>query len=300
LSQALAAVPDSKTSVGFTNWDAALAGQRTGEAQRRDLLTRSVLRELSSDLGAPLGLRLADIAWEAYSEWSSGKVLLLRLNRGADFSPGRLRKAGYTPTSQIWVAGKASPAYGSIVASVRWLPGRRLVVASARPQTVLAVLDVLAGRRPALAANVAARAAAEPLTKSASVLLKPGALGCLDTRADTTDEATRQVRAAEDRFGDLAKYRYLGRGLSDIPGDRANQRFVVAMPFSSSRMASTQAAVRAALSDGPFIGRIGPMDDVLRLKSTRTDGSTVVLTYDHPADSEVLMTGRGPLLPAAC
>jgi hypothetical protein len=96
----------------------------------------------------------------------------------------------------------------------------------------------------------------------------------------------------------LARYRWLGRGLLD-DGSKM-QTVVVAMPSKSAEVASRQAEVRAALSTGPFIGRTGDMNEVLRLRSARTHGNTAVLTYAHPVDSDYLMPGRGPLLPASC
>jgi hypothetical protein len=138
------------------------------------------------------------------------------------------------------------------------------------------------------------------LAGSTSVLLEVAATGCEATRVQGGDEVRAQVEAAEDRFGRLERYRFLGRGLSDRPGTAESQEFVVAMPFASAALATSQAKLRAELSKGGFIGRMGSFDEVLRLRSVRVDGSTVVMTYDHPADSAVLMTGRGPLLPASC
>jgi hypothetical protein len=106
------------------------------------------------------------------------------------------------------------------------------------------------------------------------------------------------VEAAEQRFGHVEAYSVLGRGLGDT--DTGTQRFVVAMTFRSAAVAAEQARIRGALSYGPFIGRSGDMAEVVRLRSAESDGRTAVLTYDHPADSEYLMTGQGPLLPASC
>jgi hypothetical protein len=162
------------------------------------------------------------------------------------------------------------------------------------------VLDIVAGRTPSLATNPSARAAVEALSGSTSVLLESAALGCASTRVGIDADSEAQARTAQDRVGALERYRFLGRGLSDVAGRRAIQEFVLAMPFSSTAQATGQARIRGELSAGPFIGRIGSTTDVLRLTSTRTSGATAVLTYDHPVDSGVLMTGRGPLLPAAC
>ena len=300
LSAAVATLPRSMVGVGFTDWNKALRGHPSSEVQRRDLLTRSVFHELPAPYRAPLGLEERDLAWEAYARDPKGEVELLRLNRGAAIDETGLRQAGYRRTGRLWIAREGTSARETTLAAVAWLPRQRLIVASSKAVGVAEVLDIVAGRSPALATNPYARAAAEALSGSTSVLLESAALGCAATRVGIDADSEAQARAAQDRVGALERYDFLGRGLSDVAGDRAIQEFVVAMPFSSTAQAAEQARIRGELSAGPFIGRIGSTTDVLRLRSTRASGATAVLTYDHPVDSGVLMTGRGPLLPAAC
>lgn len=300
LSAAVATLPRSMVGVGFTDWNKALRGQSATEAQRRDLLTRSVFRELPPPYRAPLGLEEHDLAWEAYARDPKREVELMRLNRGAAIDEAGLQQAGYRRMGGLWIAQKGTSVRETTLAALAWLPRQRLIVASSKAVDVAEVLDIVAGRSPALAANPDARAAAEALSGSTSVLLEAAALGCAATRVGIDADSEAQARAAQDRAGALERYRFLGRGLSDVAGGRAVQEFVLAMPFSSTTQAGGQARIRGALSAGPFIGRIGSTNDVLRLTSTRVSGTTAVLTYDHPVDSAVLMTGRGPLLPAAC
>jgi hypothetical protein len=300
LSAAMATLPESMVGVGFTDWNQALRGQSATEARRRDLITRSVFHELPADYRTPLGLEARDLAWEAYARDPRREVELMRLNRGASVDEAGLQQAGYRRMGDLWIAREGTSARESTLAALAWLPRQRLVVASSKAAVVAEVLDIVAGRSPALAANPYAREAAEALSGSTSVLLESGVVGCAATRVGIDADGEAQARAAQDRVGALERYHFLGRGLSDVRGKRDIQEFVLAMPFSSTAQAGAQARIRGELSAGPFIGRIGSMDDVLRLTSARVSGTTAVLTYDHPVDSGVLMTGRGPLLPAAC
>lgn len=299
LSAAVATLPPSMVGVGFTDWNAALRGQSASDARRRDLLTRSVFRDLAESVRAPTGLQTQDIAWEAYARDLRREVEILRLKRGASLDAAGLQQAGYQRRDGLWIAWPRSGAAETTMAVMAWLPRQRLVVASSTLAVVEEVLDIVAGRAPSLANNPHARAAAEALAGPTSALLESAQVGCDATRVEG-GEFDAQVRAAQQRFGELERFRFLGRGLTDQQGTPDVQKFVMAMSFGSAAQASRQARTRSELSSGPFIGRMGSMDEVLQLTATRTSGSTVVLVYDHPIDSAVLMTGRGPLLPAAC
>ena len=72
------------------------------------------------------------------------------------------------------------------------------------------------------------------------------------------------------------------------------------MTFDSAVDASEQADVRARLATGPFIGRTGSIDETLRLRSAGADESTVRLDFAHDPDTDVFMTGTGPVLFASC
>lgn len=300
LSAAIATVPGSMLGVGFTDWNAALREQSAGEARQRDLMTRSVLYEMSPTERSPLDLRGREIHWEVHARNFRYGVTVVRLKRGSSFDEATLRKAGYRERRGVWLAKPGTAFDRSEVGAVAWRPEARLVIASTGPKNVQSTLDVIDGRAPALAGNRAARQAAEALAGSTSVLLEAAAIGCESTRVQGGADVRAQVEAAEDRFGTLKRYRFLGRGLSDRPDTGETQGFVVAMAFSSAALATSQAGLRAELSEGGFIGRMGSFDEVLRLRSARVDEATVVLTYDHPADSAVLMTGRGAFLPASC
>ena len=72
------------------------------------------------------------------------------------------------------------------------------------------------------------------------------------------------------------------------------------MTFESAVVASEQAQVRARLATGPFIGRSGPIGETLRLHSSDADESTARLSFAHDPETDVFMTGTGPVLFASC
>lgn len=298
LAVAVAGVPADVSVLGFTQWEKVLARYSVPEALDRDLSTRSVL--IDSDLAeirSVLGWRLRDVAWELYAQDRTGDVAVIGLKRNVT-SEDRLRKAGYEYDGKIWRAtGRLEdqqPLYRFVVP----MPKRNLMVMSEGYDAVEKTLAVMNGRATSLASNSHVTAIVQALAGSQSALVQVGELGCDATVAAIDADAVRQVRAAQATHGKLAAYRWLGRGLSD--DGTSLQTFIVAMPFGSAAAASRQAETRAAMSVGPFIGRAGDMSEVLRLRDARSDGNTAVLTYAHPANSDFLMTGHGPLLPASC
>ncbi len=298
LAAAVASVPADVTVLGFTDWGPILDRYTVDEALDRDLSTRSALVDADLDqIRSVLGWRLQDLAWEAYAKDRLGDVVVVAV-KGDVPSEARLRKAGYQLAGRVWRATGRLEVQQPMYRFVVPLAKRNLVVMSEGFEAVEKTLAVIEGRRPSLASNPHLEGTVAALAAGATALIQAGDLGCDATAATVDPDAVNQVRAAQDRFGTLETYRWLGRGLTD-DGSRL-QAFVVAMPFASAAIASRQADVRAAMSVGPFIGRAGDMSEVLRLRSARTEGSTAVLTYAHPANSDYLMPGRGPLLPASC
>src|SRR5690349_9517696 len=151
LSAAVATLPRSMVGVGFTDWNRALRGHSASEAQRRDLLTRSVFRELPAPYRTPLGLEERNLAWEAYARDPKREVELLRLNPGAAIDETGLQQAGYRRMHGLWIAREGTSVRETTLAALAWLPRQRLLVASSKAVDVAEVLDIVAGRTPALA-----------------------------------------------------------------------------------------------------------------------------------------------------
>jgi hypothetical protein len=298
LASAVASVPADVTVLGFTDWESIHSRYSSYEAIERDLSTRSALAE--ADLGqirSTLGWELSDLSWEVYAQYRLGDVDIVGL-KGDVPSAARLRKSGYELNEGIWRATGRLAAQEPLYRFLVPMKKRHLVVMSDGIEAVRKTVAVVEGRSASLAEAPHVADVTGALAGVDTALIQAGALGCEATTAAVDADTVNQVRAAQERFGTLETYRWLGRGLND-DGSHL-QTFVVAMPFTSAVIASRQADVRAAMSVGPFIGRTAAMNEVLRLRSARTDGSTAVLTYAHPADSDYLMPGRGPLLPASC
>jgi hypothetical protein len=298
LAVAVASLPANQSVVGFTHWRTILERYSVSEANQRDLRSRSALADVDLvRLHAALGWGLRDLNWEVFSKDPVGDVVVVSL-RGHETSVDRLRKSGYEFDGQVWRATgqieDQQPLYRFVVP----MPRRNLLVMSDGYTAVKHTRAAIEGRAPSFADKPEVAGIVRALAGVDTALIQSAGLGCQATAAGIDADSTRQVNAAQDRLGRLTRYRMLGRGLDD--DGSSLQRFVVAMPFDSAGVASKQADIRGAMSTGPFIGRSGSMDEVLRLESARSDDVTATLTYRHPADSDYLMPGRGPLLPASC
>jgi hypothetical protein len=298
LAAAVASVSADVTVLGFTDWASIHRRYAGYAAENRDLSTRSALADADlKELHAALGWDLSDLAWEVYAQDRLGDVAVVGL-KGDVPSAARLRKAGYRQDGKLWRSTGRIDAKEPLYRLLVPMQKRHLVVMSDGIEGVKKTVSVIEGRSASLADTPNVADLTRALGGVDTALIQAGDLGCEATAVAVDADTAAQVQAAQDRFGALARYRWLGRGLLD-DGSKM-QTFVVAMPFKSAEVASRQAEVRAALSTGPFIGRTGDMNEVLRLRSARTHGNTAVLTYAHPVDSDYLMPGRGPLLPASC
>jgi len=301
LAAAMSSMPQSTTVAGFTDWSYVARRGSLDTARERDLVTRSVLIDVAPGLASAIGVRLRDLRWEVYGQGQGDftEAVVVRLKRALP-TEARLRRAGYKQnrSTSVWSATGRLAGEEQIYGSVAVLPKDGLLVLGAGPRAVVAVASVVRGDRPSFVRNRAVADATSALAHTHTALIQTRGLGCRATEAGRDPETERQVEAAQQRFGRLARYSVLARGLRDT--DSGTQRFFVAMTFPSAAVAAEQARFRGAMSVGPFIGRRGDMGDVLRLRSATSDERTTVLAYDHPADSEYLMTGQGPLLPASC
>ena len=299
LAGAMSSLPESTNVAGFTDWaQVARAGSLT-RARERDLVTRSVLIDVAPQLKSTLGIGLGDLQWEVYGQGGFGEVAVARLDRPMP-TAALLRRSGYryNAETKVWSATGRIAGEEAIYGHLALLPRDDVLVLGAGPRAVTATAAVVRGDAASFAGGRAVADAVAPLAGVHTALVQVRGLGCDSTNPSLEPETTRQVTAAQQRFGRVVRYATLARGLRDTASDL--QDFRVAMTFRSAAVAAEQAGIRAALSGGPFIGRSGEMADVLRLRSAGSDGRTAVLAYDHPADSHYLMTGQGPLLPASC
>ncbi len=315
LTSALDAIPVTSTAVGFTDWkqirgsmsadEIDTTGERAelvGTSASRDRTTRSVIRGSAELMNDVLGWSAADVDWEVLQQDPRGTSDVIRLGRSVSFDDVRagLREAGFRQNGATWRPTR-NTGLPSIFAEVALVPRQRLIVLSDTRGQASVVLDVIAGKARSLASRQEAAATAEALSGNDSVLLQAGALGCTSTALPADDRFEEQARVAIERAGGLAAYRYSGRGLLDRGGSGFSAQDVTfAMTFASASVASDQAQVREQLAAGPFIGRIGRVEETLRLSSSSYDGPTVRLQFAHDPGTDVFMTGTGPVLFAAC
>ena len=299
LAGAMSSLPASTTVAGFTDWAHVTDRGSLTAARQRDLVTRSALIDVAPGLTAVLGVRLRDLEWEAYGQGGWGEAAVVRLDRNMPTS-ANLRRAGYRQDARtgVWSATGRLAAQEPIYGHVAVLPRDDILVLGAGPRPVAAIADVVRGRQASFVGDRDVADAVAALADVHTALIQTDGLGCAATAPIRDPETARQVEAAQQRFGKVTQYSVLARGIRDTDTDV--QRFRVAMTFPSAAVAAEQARVRSALSHGPFIGRSGNVAEVLRLRSAGSDGRTAMLDYGHPADSQYLMTGQGPLLPASC
>ncbi len=317
LTSALDVLPARTTIVGFTDWsgirdhvglgDVDTRGERAdleARAANRDLTTRSVFGRSVDEMHTGLGWSPADVEWEVFGQDPVGAAAVVRLDGSTSFDVVRdgLEAAQYVRDDDgTWRAREGTSRLPEILTNIALVPRQRLVVMSDHARQIPEVLAVVNGRARSLAAGHAAADTARALAGSDSVLLQGGSLACQTTALPGDAEVQQQARTAVDRFGALEPYRFSGRGLTDRGGSGFSaQRVAFAMTFDSAVEASEQADVRARLTTGPFIGRSGPIDETLRLRSASTDEATVRLDFAHDPKTVVFMTGTGPVLFASC
>jgi hypothetical protein len=306
LSAALATLPTDVRTVGFTDWPAIRDGVGAGEASSRDLVTRSVVAGQADVLEEVLGWSPSDVDWEVYAQTNQADHVTVRLTRSVSFDRIRtkLRASGYRESGRLWTLAEdsvASKGLTDIETVVALVPRQRLVVLTSAPAPARTVLRVIDGDARSLAGVRAAADTAEALAGNDTVLLQSGRDACKDTAVVNDPDAERQARTALQRAGSLAPYVYSGRALRDEGGSGFGAQHVVfAMTFASPATAWNQAAVRTELATGPFIGRQGRISETLRDPDVRVHDSTLRMAFDHDPDTDVFMTGTGPVLFASC
>ncbi len=317
LTSALDVLPADTRSVGFTDWaqirdhldlgtvnTSQERAELTALGASRDLTTRSVINRNLDEMHDALGWSAANVAWESYAQGPAGEVVVVRLDSSLSFDRVRagLRSSGYSADDNLWSVDRRPAGLPDLLDFVGLDARSRLVVMSDRPAQVAKALDVIDGSSRSLASVQAAAETAQALAGSDVVLLQAGTVGCAGTAVDPQDEEeTSQAKAAIARAGKLAPYRFSGRATVDRGGSGfAAQEVVFAMTFGSAVTASHQEPTRARLATGPFIGRSGQIAETLRLTASSHDGSTVRLAFAHDPDTDVFMTGFGPILFATC
>lgn len=317
LNAALDTLPADTLVAGFTDWadirqrldldDASTAAGRAAlndDAALRDLSTRSVIGRTVEEMHAAYGWSVADLEWEVYGQAQDGAAMVGRFDSSVSLSAvrGALRALDYVEDDGIWSVTSSTPVTGELattLGSVAIIPGERLIIAANRPAYVLTVLQVVDREQPSLLTVRAAAQVAASLVDDDTALVQSGEFACTGASfAKQPAEVRAQARAAIARAGSLEDLTFAGRGLTDV--SKGLQTMTFAMGFESPSQAAAQLKVRTSLAKGALIGGSGRVEDSLRITSTRVDGSTAELRFDHDPVSGTYMGGVGPLLFASC
>ncbi|MGJ9411618.1 hypothetical protein ACHAAC_02815 [Aeromicrobium sp. CF4.19] len=306
LTAALAVLPEETRVVGFTDWSTLRSGPVAhDDLGERDVATRSELYGFEDPMQDQLGWSVLDAEWEVYGQAPGGGALVVQLDRSVsagDVEDG-LEATGFTREDDWWTLGPAQLqdlGLSTILQNVRVLGREGLVVMTDAPPSGAAVEDVVRSGAPAVTRDRELVDVASSLAGSETALLERSGLGCATT-AMPDDEARQQASVALDGTAGLSAYAASGRGLVDRGGEGVDAQDVTfALRFESPGTAREQASVRETVSAGPFIGRVGEVEDALRLDDVRVDAATTLLRFGHDPGADVIMTGQGPLLFASC
>lgn len=313
LTSALDTLPADTVVAGFTDWsairdrfDLGAASTAAGRAalnddvSLRDLSTRSVIGRAVEEMHQSYGWSAADADWEVFGQAGDGAVMVARLGDSVSMSAvsDALNELGYVKDGRVW----NSPASGGLsttFAAVAVIPDKRLVVAADRSTYVTTVLQVVDRKERSLLSVRPAVEVASALEGADSALLQTGRAACgATTLRNLADDVKAQAAAAISRSGALADTTFAGRGLTDI--STGNQELRFSWSFASGAEAAEQLRVRTALASGPFIGGSGRVEDALQLTSSRVDGATATLRFDHDPVRGAFMGAQTPLLFASC
>lgn len=310
VGEALSVLPEQTTSIGFTDWERLRSGPVPFDAMsERDLTTRSDLYEARDAMESALGWSVDDVQWEVVGLGAAGPVVVVRTapgTTGAEVREG-LAGAGFERRGEAWtlppeVLSRAG--LPSSMQSVRVLARERLVVLGETAQAASRVVGVVRAGDPAVTRDRGVLDVVQALAGSDAWYLERLGLACAASQMPD-EESQQQADVALDGVGRLVEHTTSGRGIVDHGGGGiAAQTVTFAMDFAGSprgpSVAREQLGVREAVSTGPFIGRSGDLGRTLRYDSGSVDGSTLRLVFDHDPDTDVVMTGVGPLLFASC
>ncbi|RLV54900.1 hypothetical protein D9V41_13860 [Aeromicrobium phragmitis] len=294
VAQALAVAPGDAFEASFTDWSRVNEGDLASavrEGLRDDSLTRSTIAPQSLVWEQVFGFSPQSLDWELTARSASGAILAFGWSSALsdDEVQAGLEQAGYERDGDRWELGAdtALPAsLSGVMAVVELDPGRRMLVAADTPEafTEGSLLD----RRGV--AEVAGSLEGTPR----SALFQDGPATCasggVSGRGTQVEE---QGTEAARRAGRLKEPVWSVRAVD-------GERFFVAAAFDSPATATDQARVRERLATGPFIGRAGLVEDVLRLTRVATRESVAMLAFTRESTGPSMMSTTGPLLLAGC
>lgn len=322
LSEALDVVPASTQRLAFTDWSAVRDALDVPEQTRptdgnierladraydTDLSAASSIDESTAALQEHFGFSAATVLWEAFAQSDEGATMVVRMPD--DFDMGQvedhLADLGFTKPSGstgVWKGGAdlvaaIDPTITPELQYVAVLADRHLVVTSDEEDYARKTAEVARGDRDSLADVGSTRELVDTLDEPAAALVWPGDFACDDLAMSQADEDS------QDRADVLVEE---AGGVSPMTGLvmalQPDRDLVVAELFEDSGQAKDNLEPRAELAVGEAPGRGGSFSDDLRLVTSRTDGSVVLLELRPKAESGFVLSALydGPVLFATC
>lgn len=322
LVRALEVVPGSTARLAFTDWATvreeldipereapsdAVIEELTARAYDTDLSAVSSIDDSTAALQEHFGFSPATAEWEAFAQSTEGATMVLRMPDDVDLGAveDNLADLGFQEPSKptgVWEGGvdlvsAIDPTITPELQYVAVLADEHLVVSSDELDFAREAVAVALGDGDSLADASGTREVAGKVGEPAAAMLWAGDFACTDLAMSQGDDATQQ-RA--DQLVDEAG------GVSPLTGMvmalQPDRDLTVAELFEDDGTARDDLRARAELAVGEAPGRGGSFSDDLRLVSSRTDGSAVVLEFRPEEDEGFVLSAldSGPVLFATC
>ena len=322
LDAAIGVVPRQTQRLSFTDWEqvrekvgvpttasptAAEVEKLTNRGYDTDLTAVSSIDESTAALQDNFGFSPTTMAWEAYAQSKAGATMIARMPDGFDFDKVRhhLEDLGFTePSAQdgVWLGGtdlvaNIDPTITPELQYVAVLADQHLIVTSDTEDYAKAAAGVAKGDADSLGDVSSVEDLADRVGSPAAAMLWPRDFACSDLAMSSADQDSQDQ--AETLIADAGKTSPLNGLAMALEPDR---KFRVVLHFESSGQAKENLAARAKLAVGDAIGRGGSFADDLKLTSSRTEGSSVVLGFTPKQRTGFVLSAldSGPVIFASC
>ena len=322
LSQALDVVPRSTLRMAFTDWaavrrqlhvpdqsrpSAATVEKLASKGYDTDLSAASSIDQSAVALQQHFGFSPATAEWEAYAQSRAGATMVLRMPDAFDMKQvaDHLDELGFTRPSKdtgVWEGGAdlvagIDPTITPELQYVVVLADQHLVVTSDTRSYAGIAAATAQGHRDSLADEPSTSDLVDKLGEPAAAMVWSRDFACTDLAMSQADQdAQDQADALVQQAGGVSPLSGLAMTLG------TDRSLTVAEQFESSSQAKENLRARARLAVGEAPGRGGSFSDDLRLTSSRTDGSAVLLRLVPKQRTGFVLSAldNGPVLFATC
>lgn len=322
LEEAIGVVPKATMRLGFTDWaavrdrlgvpdqdrpSAATIEALASKGYDSDLTAASSIDDSTAALQENFGFSPATADWEAYAQSRQGATMVVRMPDSFDLEhvTGHLEDLGFTKPSKpdgVWKGGvdlvaAIDPTITPELQYVAVLADQHLVVTSDEESYAETAAKVARGDRASLADLESTRDLVGKLDEPAAAMVWTRDFACDDLAMSQADDDS-QARASDlvDKAGGVTPLSGL------VMAMEPDRTLVVGELFEDSRQAKDNLEPRAKLAVGEAPGRGGSFSDDLKLVSSRTSGSAVLLELRPKATSGFVLSAldNGPVLFATC